>query len=45
MKFRLLRLIEKLLNDYIQPAIDPGVDEGLKEFIAKKKESEPDAFA
>ena len=37
--------VEKLLNDYIQPAIDPGVDEGLKEFIAKKKESEPDAFA
>ena len=27
------------------PAIDPGIDEALTEFITKKKDSMPDAFA
>ena len=36
--------VERLLSDYVQPEIDPGIDEGLKEYVAKKKESEPDAF-
>lgn len=36
--------VAKLLRDYQQPAIDPAVDEGLKEFVLKKKESEPDSF-
>ncbi|MCY4181181.1 MAG: trimethylamine methyltransferase family protein, partial [Litoreibacter sp.] len=36
--------VEKLLNDYQQPHLDPSVDEALKEYIAKKKASMPDAF-
>jgi trimethylamine--corrinoid protein Co-methyltransferase len=36
--------VERLLSDYVQPEIDPSIDEGLKEYVAKKKESEPDAF-
>jgi trimethylamine---corrinoid protein Co-methyltransferase len=34
---------KKMLADYQQPAIDPGVDEALREYIAKKKASMPDA--
>ena len=34
---------KKMLADYQQPALDPGIDEALKEFIAKKKASMPDA--
>ncbi|WP_436640115.1 trimethylamine methyltransferase family protein [Microbaculum sp. FT89] len=33
------------LADYEAPALDEGVDEALQAFIAKKKESMPDAFA
>ena len=36
--------VEKLLNDYVQPKMDQAIDQALKEFIANKKASEPDAF-
>jgi trimethylamine--corrinoid protein Co-methyltransferase len=32
------------LDSYQQPDLDPGIDEGLKDFIARRKESMPDAF-
>ena len=34
-----------MLAEYEPPAIDPGVDEALLDFIARRKESTPDAFA
>ncbi len=34
---------KKMLAEYEPPPIDPGVDEALQAFIAKKKESIPDA--
>ena len=37
-------LARQWLNSYQAPDIDPGIDEGLQSFIAKKKESMPDAF-
>jgi trimethylamine--corrinoid protein Co-methyltransferase len=37
-------LCRRWLESYEAPAIDPGIDDGLKDFIAKKKESMPDAF-
>ncbi len=36
--------VKKLINDYQQPALDPAIDEALLAYIAKRKESEPDAF-
>jgi len=33
------------LDNYEAPAIDPGLDDGLKDFMAKRKESMPDAFS
>jgi len=33
----------KMLADYEAPAIDPGVDESLRDFIARRKASMPDA--
>ena len=36
--------VEKLLSDYEQPYLDPAVLEALKEYVARKKESMPDAF-
>lgn len=36
--------VKKLLNEYQQPAIDPSIDEALQSYMAKRKESEPDAF-
>jgi trimethylamine--corrinoid protein Co-methyltransferase len=36
--------VAKLLNDYQKPPIDAGVEEALVEYVAKKKESMPDAF-
>ena len=33
-----------MLAEYEQPALDPGIDDALKEFIAKKKASMPDAI-
>ena len=38
-------LWKKMLAEYEAPAIDPGVDDALQAFIAKKKESMPDAFS
>jgi trimethylamine---corrinoid protein Co-methyltransferase len=37
-------LCRRWLESYEAPALDPGLDDGLKDFIAKKKESMPDAF-
>ncbi|SPH21321.1 hypothetical protein ASD8599_02073 [Ascidiaceihabitans donghaensis] len=36
--------VEKMLNDYQQPAIDPATLEALTEFVARKKAAEPDSF-
>ena len=35
---------KKALRDYEAPAIDPAIDEALLDFIARKKDSMPDAF-
>ena len=35
---------KKLLSEYEAPPIDPAVDEALREFIAVRKNEEPDAF-
>ena len=37
-------LWKQRLRDYEAPAIDPAVDEALLDFIARKKDSMPDAF-
>jgi trimethylamine--corrinoid protein Co-methyltransferase len=39
------KLWKKWLADYEAPPLDPGIDEALNDFVAKKKESMPDAFA
>ena len=36
---------ERMLAEYQAPPIDPGTDEALQAYIAKRKASEPDAFA
>ncbi len=36
---------KKSLLEYQAPELDPGIDEALQEFIDKKKNSMPDAFA
>ncbi len=36
--------MKKMLTEYQKPVIDPAVDEALLSFVAKKKESMPDAF-
>jgi trimethylamine--corrinoid protein Co-methyltransferase len=36
--------VTKLINDYQKPALDPAIDEALLAYMAKRKESEPDAF-
>ncbi|RIA00788.1 trimethylamine methyltransferase [Cereibacter sphaeroides] len=36
--------VKKLLGDYQQPALDEGVAEALAEYVARKKDSMPDAF-
>ena len=33
-----------LLAAYEKPALDPGIEEGLRDFVARRKESLPDAF-
>jgi trimethylamine--corrinoid protein Co-methyltransferase len=38
-------LWKKWLAEYEMPPLDPGIDEALKDFVAKKKASMPDAFA
>jgi trimethylamine--corrinoid protein Co-methyltransferase len=37
-------LCRRWLESYEAPPLDPGIEDGLKDFIAKKKESMPDAF-
>ncbi|PZO77790.1 MAG: trimethylamine methyltransferase [Mesorhizobium amorphae] len=37
-------LARRWLESYEQPPLDPGIADGLNDFIAKKKESMPDAF-
>jgi trimethylamine--corrinoid protein Co-methyltransferase len=37
-------LARRWLESYEGPALDQGIDDGLKDFIAKKKGSMPDAF-
>ncbi len=37
-------LARSWLESYEAPFLDPGIDDGLKDFIARKKESMPDAF-
>ncbi len=36
--------VEKLLADYIEPALDPAIREALMAYVADKKASMPDAF-
>ena len=36
------RRVNYLLSNYIKPELDPGKDEQLKEFVEKKKASQPD---
>ncbi|MCG7492125.1 trimethylamine methyltransferase family protein [Thalassobius sp. Cn5-15] len=36
--------VEKMLNDYQQPALDPAINEALNSFVVKKKESMPDVI-
>ncbi len=37
-------LARRWLDTYEAPYLDPGLEDGLKDFMAKKKESMPDAF-
>ena len=37
-------LARRWLDTYEPPPLDPGIEDGLNDFIAKKKESTPDAF-
>ncbi len=37
-------LARRWLESYEAPPIDPGIAEGLEDFVARKKESMPDAF-
>jgi trimethylamine--corrinoid protein Co-methyltransferase len=39
------RVWKRMLAAYEEPPIDPGVDEALRDFIARRKASMPDAFA
>ncbi|MEL6466055.1 MAG: trimethylamine methyltransferase family protein [Pseudomonadota bacterium] len=36
--------VQKLLDDYQQPAIDPAIREALEAYVVKKKGAEPDSF-
>ena len=37
--------MHKMLGEYQAPALDQAKDEALKDYIARRKASEPDAFA
>jgi len=44
--YRLAHLrVERLMSEYVAPDLDPGIDEALKDYVATRKASEPDAFA
>jgi trimethylamine--corrinoid protein Co-methyltransferase len=36
--------VQKMLNDYVQPPLDQGISDSLNDYIAKRKEAEPDSF-
>ena len=36
--------VDKMLGDYVQPALDPEIDGRLKDYIARRKSEMPDAF-
>ncbi len=36
--------VQRLLAEYVQPALDPAIDEALQAYMRQRKESEPDAF-
>ena len=36
--------VQKLLAEYRQPFLDPAIAEGLSDYVARKKEAEPDSF-
>jgi trimethylamine--corrinoid protein Co-methyltransferase len=36
--------VERMLAEYVAPDLDAGIDEGLKDYVARRKASEPDAF-
>ncbi|SEP60511.1 trimethylamine methyltransferase family protein [Thalassovita taeanensis] len=36
--------VDKLLGDYVQPAMDPAIAEALNAYVTQKKASMPDAF-
>ena len=36
--------VRKLLAEYEPPAIDPGIEEALRDYVDRRKASEPDAF-
>jgi trimethylamine--corrinoid protein Co-methyltransferase len=38
-------IYKKMLADYEAPPLDPAIDESLRDFMARKKDSMPDAFA
>lgn len=38
-------IYKKMLSDYVAPTLDEAIDEALLEFISRKKDSMPDAFA
>lgn len=39
------RRMRKMLAEYEAPALDPGMAEALADYVARRKASEPDAFA
>ncbi|HUS53032.1 MAG TPA: trimethylamine methyltransferase family protein [Thermohalobaculum sp.] len=36
--------VERMMREYVAPHLDPEIDQALKDYIAKRKASEPDAF-
>ncbi|WP_439650084.1 trimethylamine methyltransferase family protein [Gymnodinialimonas mytili] len=36
--------VQRMLQDYQQPALDPAIDEALRAYVAQKKAAIPDAF-
>lgn len=37
--------VEYLMSNYQKPALDPAIEEGLKDYVARRKDSMPDAFS
>lgn len=36
--------VDKVLSQYQQPALEQGIADGLSDYVARRKEAEPDAF-